>query len=114
MASASTPPPGVPVAVVASDPVAFVMPESTAAADGRAQTALTYGIISFLCFALVGPVAIWHGVNARREGSTSPNAIIGIVLGSLATAGMVLSMILSMLFFGAAMAAGPPPPGVMY
>ena len=84
------------------------------AADGRAQTALTYGIISFLCFQLLGPVAIWHGVNARREGSTSPNAIIGIVLGGLETAAMVLSMVLGMLFCGAAMAAGPPPPGVMY
>ncbi len=62
--------------------------------------ALIWGIVAILCCNILGPVAIWMGYQARQEGAGG-TAVAGMVLGIIATAGMVIGPILWILMFAA-------------
>ncbi|HZT66057.1 MAG TPA: DUF4190 domain-containing protein [Acidimicrobiales bacterium] len=61
-----------------------------ASTDNEAITALVLGILSLLCCAILGPVAIVLGRRSRRRIESSGGALSGL---GLAIAGMVLGII---------------------
>lgn len=62
--------------------------------------ALIWGLVAILCCNILGPVAIWMGYHARQEGAGG-TALAGMILGIIATAGMIIGPILWLLMFAA-------------
>lgn len=83
---------------------------SNAAAESKASSALTMGLLAFLCFPILGPFAIYQAVAARREGAQGANATIALVLGIMATLAIVVQIVGAMLLFGAMAASAPSMP----
>ncbi|MBM3500755.1 MAG: DUF4190 domain-containing protein [Armatimonadetes bacterium] len=76
----------------------------------RATTALVIGVIGLLCCNILGPVALFMGLSAKREGAEG-TATAAIVLGALGCASMVLGIIwfIVLMATGASSGAFPTP-----
>ncbi len=84
------PPPPVPPPVLSTEP--------TPAALNLAYWALGLGIAGILCCSPLGPVALWLGIKANKEGAGG-TAVAGIVLGAVSTLWLVASFVFGIIYF---------------
>jgi len=66
-------------------------------AERRATTGLWLGIVSLVICQILGPIALYMGLTARRDGAGG-NATAAIIMGGISTALFVLSMGFAVLF----------------